>query len=126
MRALLFAAVLAAASCSKRPCEPWVSNGLSDLADSPGQRIEHCDPSLLRWRVIPGGTVDAFLAQSAKFPDYNGWRFWNRTAWVRPGKPAVRMNARLDGEDLVAEIWEDPSIDVAAALKSFSAPDGGS
>jgi hypothetical protein len=123
VRALLLVCVVFL-SCAKRPCEPWVSNGLAELADPPAVRIEHCDPKLLRFRVMPGGTVDAFLAQSASFADYNGWRFWKRTAWIRSGQPAMRMTARMAGDDLVAEVAPDASIDVASALSELSA-DGG-
>jgi hypothetical protein len=122
-RGLAAAALLGLAACGKKPCEPWISNGLAELASGAGQRIEACTPARLQWRVIPGGTRDAYLTQASRYP-YSGWRLWDRRAWVRPGSVAVAMQAREVGGDLVVELWEDPAVDVAAALRSLGGVHG--
>lgn len=114
-------ALLLIAACGKRPCEPWQSNGLAELATAPGERIEHCDAGLLRWRVVPGGAAEAWLAVAAR-REYSGWKLWNREAWVRKGDTAMRVRVLEAGDDLVIELSPDPSIDVAAALGALADP----
>lgn len=118
-------ALLLLLTCGRRPCEPWISNGLEELAAGPGVRIEHCSSARLRWRVIPGGTWDGWL-NTASTMEYSGWRLWNRRAWVRKGEVAMAVVGRTSRDDLVVELFPDPSVDVAAALRALAAPDGGS
>ncbi|MEW5740914.1 MAG: hypothetical protein AB1938_18485 [Myxococcota bacterium] len=120
---LLFAVCLASSGCprSVAPCEPWIRWELSDMADAPGQRIEQCDATHLRFRVIPGGTRAAFLKQLGSRP-YAGWRTWKETVLVRSGEPAVVLEVREDGADLVVELRPEPGIDVNRALRELDGP----
>ncbi len=102
------------------PCAPWIEWGLADMADTPGQRVEQCDPSRLRFRVTPGGTRANFLQELGRRP-CAGWVVWRESRLVRAGEVAVNVEARVEGRDLVVELRPDPAVDVAAALREVGA-----
>jgi hypothetical protein len=119
------AAVALLAGCPRvTPCEPWKGWALTALSDAPGERLEACSPSLLRWRVMPGGAASAWLSQLEAMRPDGGWRLWRRTALVRPSTAAVRVEVLPSGQDLVISLTPDPSIDVAQALAELQQAPG--
>lgn len=105
-------------ACSRvTPCEPWKGWALTALSDAPGERLEVCTETMLRWRVIPGGTRDAWLDQLERMNPEGGWRLWQRRALVRPGTIGVSLEVSSEADDLVITLRPDRRIDVAAALK---------
>jgi hypothetical protein len=111
-------AVLLSSACVK-PCEPWIGWELSALGDAPGERWEACSTSMLRWRVIPGGTASRWLDVLESMPIGGGWRLHHRAVLVRPGSPAVRVDAREVGSDLLITLTVDGSVDVQALLRDL-------
>lgn len=104
-------------ACSRvTPCEPWKGWELTALSDAPGERLEVCTETMLRWRVIPGGTRDAWLKQLERMKPDGGWRVWQRRALVRSGTIGVSLDVRSEADDLVITLQPDRRIDVAAAL----------
>jgi hypothetical protein len=116
-RRLLPVLALLAAGCPRavEPCAPWVGWGLADMAVVEGQRLEVCTATELRYRVIVGGTVPAFLGELGRRP-YAGWVLWRRQALLREGQPGVAVEPWLVGEDMLVRLRVDPSIDVDAGL----------
>lgn len=116
----LLALLLLVAACPRAaPCEPWKGWALTALSDAPGERLEVCTASQLRWRVIPGGAPSAWLDVLEGMRPDGGWRLWRRAALVRPDTVAVRVEVVSDGADLVVTLRPDPSIDVAKALSEL-------
>lgn len=104
-------------ACSRvTPCEPWKGWELAALSDAPGERLEVCSETMLRWRVIPGGTPDAWLDQLDRMKPDGSWRLWQRRALVRTATIGVSLEVAPDADDLVITLQPDRRIDVAAAL----------
>ncbi|MBL8920130.1 MAG: hypothetical protein JNJ54_14790 [Myxococcaceae bacterium] len=121
MRWLLL--VPALSGCPKvAPCEPWKGWELTALSDAPGERLEACSPSLLRWRVVSGGVPGAWLGQLEAMTPDGGWRLWRRTALVRPATVGVRVEVVPSRQDLVISLTPDPTIDVDQALADLRPP----
>ncbi|MDP3499963.1 MAG: hypothetical protein Q8S33_06510 [Myxococcales bacterium] len=107
-------------ACSRvTPCEPWKGWELTALSDAPGERLEVCTEAMLRWRVMPGGTPEAWLRQLEAMKPDGRWRAWQRRALVRSGTIGVSLDVRSDGDDLVITLRPDRRIDVAAALREL-------
>lgn len=112
--------LLALTGCARaRPCEPWVGWQLTTLSDSPGERLEVCTATMLRWRVVPGGTPEAWLERLESMRPDGGWRLWWRRSLVRPLTVAVDVEVRPDGDDLVITLRPDPSVDVPDVLRAL-------
>ncbi len=105
MRRFVPWALLLLMACSKRvtPCEPWVAWGLADMADAPGQRLERCDASRLRFRVIPGGRREHFLRELGRRP-HAGWNTSKEGELSLAGQPVIFVSVNEDGGDLVVEL----------------------
>lgn len=111
------ALVVVLAGCPRvNPCEPWKGWELTNLSDAPGERLEACSPSVLRWRVMPGGQPKAWLDRLEAMRPDGAWRLWRRVALVRPETVGVRVEVATSGDDLLITLRPDPTIDVASAL----------